>query len=74
MSRYALAIFTRVPRYFSGGVMTSEIFSFNVRTTVAAHTRAGRQRDQTGFTKGKSGNFDERGTTNTAIGGEQSEE
>jgi len=34
----------------------------------------GRQRDQTGFTNGRSGNFDEWGTTNTAIGGEQSEE
>src|SRR6266853_4096132 len=32
------------------------------------------QRDQTGFTNGEPGNFDEWGTTNTAIGGEQSEE
>src|SRR4029077_11239336 len=34
----------------------------------------GPQGDQTGFTDGKPGNSDEWGTTNTAIGGKQSEE
>jgi hypothetical protein len=31
------------------------------------------QREQTGFTNGKAGNFNERGIANTAIGGEESE-
>ena len=40
----------------------------------AVRSLQGPQRDQTASTNGEPGNFDEGGTTNTAIGGEQSEE